>query len=103
MTSPGALRHLAERFVRSRLLTHGYVATCAQIFYGCDSDIVYANEGEPWPTFVDFAIDEMGAVGGFAVVFFRQWSEGEDVRILIQHRDAPVSIELCVPATVEVN
>ncbi len=84
---PSVLRYEAECYVRSVVKIEGRVPTCAHLYHGAETDTIYANADEPWPTFVDFAVCEMKTLGGFAVTFFKQF--GTDVRVMIMHKDAP--------------
>ena len=90
------IRRLAERHARSELATHGGLPPSAQIFYANASDIVYANEDEPWSAFVSHMLAERTEYQAHAVAFFRQRVEGGDVSVLIMPSDG-VSIELRIP------
>lgn len=96
------IRRLAERRARSELATHGRVTPSAEVFYGCASDIIYANEGESWQAFVEYTQCEREKLGGHAAVLYSQRAAGADVSLTILPRDG-VPIELSVSATMVGN
>lgn len=99
MATLDLIRRLAERRARSGLASRGCVTRCAEVFYGCASDILYANDDESWQAFVEYTQGEREKLGGHAAVFYFQRAVGADVSVRILPRDG-IPIELSIPPTV---
>jgi hypothetical protein len=97
-----AVMATAQHYVRTKLFEHGRVGVRAVVHYGKEFDVVHAKANERVEDFVDFAFDEMNALGGFAVTLIHQWCD-EMITITVSHRGAVHSDTFDVHSLAELN